>query len=118
MANFEIAQIENRPEAILIVLGEKAQGGEEAVEFSSALNELVEKGVEFVILDLGKVKVMNSSGLGMIVGGLNSLKKNKANMALINVPDKIMELLKTTRLDKVLKTFNDKEQALKSFSNT
>ncbi len=41
------------------------------------MHKLIDEGKTRVVLDLGGVKFMNSSGLGMLIGGLTTIKKPK-----------------------------------------
>ncbi|OGU13221.1 MAG: hypothetical protein A2X61_05325 [Ignavibacteria bacterium GWB2_35_12] len=108
--------IEGKPQIASIELNEQVLGGNDALEFSAILYELFDKGLTCVIVDLNKVKVMNSSGLGMMVSGLSSLRKNNIQMALVSVPSKVMSLLVMTHLDKVFQIHNNLEEAYEKYS--
>lgn len=110
----QIKVIENKLGVVTIALGENVHGGNEAVEFSAKLIELSHDYVKYVIIDLRNVKMMNSSGLGMLVAGLNTLKKANITMYLAGVTEKIEHLLRMTHLDKVFKTFIDYDDAVES----
>ena len=97
-----------------VKLGENVLGGNDALLFTSCLNEISQKGVKFVIIDLKSVDVMNSSGLGMLVSGLSTLKKHEIEMVLVSVPHKVKNLLKMTHLDKIFKIFNNIEDAVEA----
>jgi anti-sigma B factor antagonist len=112
MSNYNYVINENKPQLVKIELNEQVLGGSDALEFSSLLHELSEKNIKYVAADLNKVQIMNSSGLGMLVSGLTSLKKNNINFILVSVPQKIMSLLLMTHLDKVFRIFDDEKQAL------
>lgn len=97
----------------LISIGENLVGGNEALKFSNTLIDLVKQNYKTIILDLQKVKIINSSGIGMLVSGLTTLKKNNASLILIKMPDKIQSLLKMTHLDQVFTTYSNLDEALK-----
>ncbi len=85
-----------------IKLPEKVLGGGEAVEFSTLAQQyLNDAQYSKIIVDLGEVNVMNSSGLGMLVAAYTTATKLKKSVNFINIPDKIMSLLKMTHLDKI-----------------
>ncbi|MBI5324802.1 MAG: STAS domain-containing protein [Ignavibacteriae bacterium] len=107
---------EVKPDTASIELNEQVLGGNDALEFSSKLYETFDKGINSVIIDLSKVQVMNSSGLGMLVSGLSSLRKNNIQMVLASVPDKVMSLLRMTHLDKVFQIYNNIQDAYDKFS--
>ena len=93
------------PKVAIIQLKEQVLGGNDAMYFSSKLEEIATKGVNFVIADLSAVSLMNSSGLGMMVAGLSTLRKYKINFVLASVPDKVNSLLEMTHLNKVFKIY-------------
>ena len=97
-----------------VSLGESVLGGNEALNFSSSLLELNQKKVKNVIVDLQNVKLINSSGIGMLVSGLTTLKKNDANLILVGLSDKIKSLLKMTHLDKIFPTYDNVDEAIRS----
>lgn len=103
---------ENSPHIADLTLGVQALGGNDALAFASKLEELaVLPEIRYAIIDLRFVEVMNSSGLGMLVSGLNSMKKHNKSLILANTPDKVMKLLKMTHLDKVFELFETLEDA-------
>ncbi len=95
----------------VIKLGKSVLGGNEAFGFTSTLHELIEKEIKSVIVDLADVELINSSGLGMLVSGLSTLRKHGIPLKLASVPEKVLELLTMTHLDKVFKIFDTVETA-------
>ena len=59
---------------------------------------------------------MNSSGLGMLIGGLTTMKKAEGNLKLANVTDKIQSLLVITKLITIFEFYNSVDEAAKSYS--
>ena len=76
-------------------------GGVEAVEFSNKVRTAAESGVKKLVVDMSNVEVMNSSGLGMLVAALSTMRKFGGAITFVSVPDKVMTLLKMTHLDSV-----------------
>ena len=68
------------------------------------------------IIDLANVKFMNSSGLGMMIGGLTSVKKANGRLVLANVTDKIESLLMITKLITIFETSESVDKAVQLFS--
>lgn len=110
---YYIQDLEGSPGFGLVEVGEKALGGQDAMEFTSGLHDVDPEKVKVLLVDLSENKYMNSSGLGMLVGGLSSMKKKGIKLALVNIPPKVKELLKMTHLEKVFKTYDDIESAVK-----
>lgn len=97
----------------IIELPPMVLGGNDAMAFTSTLQILVAKNVESVIVDLAKVELINSSGLGMLVSGLSSLRKQNISFGLADVPDKVSKLLQMTHLDKVFQIYPNLAEAMK-----
>lgn len=105
---------ENNSSIAIIELGAKVLGGSDSLSFNSLLEELNEKGVSYFIINLEKVEIMNSSGLGMLVGALSNMKKRNARLALLSVPEKFRNLLSMTHLNQVFEIFDSEEKAIKA----
>jgi anti-sigma B factor antagonist len=67
------------------------------------------------VVDLGAVKHMNSSGLGMLVGALTSARSGGGDLRLARASGRIETLLRTTRLLDVFQTFDRVDDAVASF---
>jgi anti-sigma B factor antagonist len=62
------------------------------------------------------VEWMNSTGLGILISGLTTLRNNGGELKLACVTDKIQSLLTITKLITVFENFDTIEDAVKSFS--
>ena len=73
MSTFQV----NNPsaETTVIAFGEEVLGGAEALELTSLVREACAGEGAVVVFDLERVRVMNSSGLGMLVGALATVRK-------------------------------------------
>jgi anti-sigma B factor antagonist len=111
---YEVDFVNDDKTVARIALGEKVLGGNDAMNFSSKLHELFDKDVRCLVADLEDVELINSSGLGMLVSGLSTLRKQEIHFALANVPGKVMNLLKMTHLDKVFSIYSTVGEASKN----
>jgi len=68
-----------------------------------------------VVLNLSKVNWINSTGLGVLVSGFHTLKKNGGIMKICDVSDRIDNILNVTQLKLVFETYETVEQAIESF---
>lgn len=87
-----------QPGVAVIAFGDHAIGGPDAVELSTMIREVAAQGATTVVLDLARVTVMNSSGLGMLVSARATATSLGAAVRLCNVPPKVMDLLEMTQL--------------------
>jgi anti-sigma B factor antagonist len=90
-------------------------GGPDATVLNDKLHELIEAGQTKVVADLGKVNWMNSSGLGILIGGLTTMRNSGGDLKLANITEKIQSLLMITRLLTVFETFETVDKAVDSF---
>ncbi|MDP3829745.1 MAG: STAS domain-containing protein, partial [Ignavibacteriaceae bacterium] len=88
----------------------------DAGELSETLRKLLAEGKKNIVFDLADVKFMNSSGLGMLISGLTTVKKEEGVLKLANVTEKIESLLMITKLISIFDHYDSVENAVKSFS--
>ena len=100
---------------VVLELSGKVMGGPDANLLSEKLHELVDKKKTKVVADLSKVSWMNSSGLGILIGGLTTMRNNNGDLKLINVTERIKSLLIITKLITIFETFESIDDALASF---
>jgi len=100
---------------IILQLSGKIMGGPDATLLNDKLYELIETGKTKVVADLEKVTWMNSSGLGILIGGLTTMRNNGGDLKLANVTERIQSLLMITKLLTVFETFDSVEKAVESF---
>ena len=100
---------------VVLELSGKLMGGPDATLLSEKLHNLVDQKKTKVIADLGKVSWMNSSGLGILIGGLTTMRNSGGDLKLTNVTGKIESLLIITKLIKVFDNFNNIDEGVDSF---
>jgi anti-sigma B factor antagonist len=100
---------------VVLELSGKVMGGPDANLLSEKLHELVDNKKTKVVADLGKVSWMNSSGLGILIGGLTTMRNNNGDLKLINVTERIKSLLIITKLITIFETFESLDEAVDSF---
>jgi anti-sigma B factor antagonist len=100
------------PTLTLVHLSGHITGGPQAVEFSTHLTEHIANGITTVVVDMTGITLINSSGLGMLVGGLTTMRKAGGTMRFAGVPPNVMNLLEMTRLNTVFEIYPTLEEAL------
>ncbi|MGD8305813.1 MAG: STAS domain-containing protein [Ignavibacteria bacterium] len=109
-------KVKEKYEAVILELKGNVMGGEDTKDFNELLHKLIDDGKKNMIVDLSDVKFMNSSGLGMLIGGLTTIKKADGRLILANVTDKIESLLIITKLITIFETAKDVDEAAKTFA--
>jgi len=89
--------------------------GEGSVQLREAVRRLLEQGHKNLLIDLGKVDYVDSSGIGELVSCYTTTKNQAGQLKLLNLTKKIKDLLSITKLLTVFETFEDEGEALKSF---
>ena len=109
--------VEERYNSVVIQLKGNVMGGPAVVSLNEKLHELIDEGKTNIVVDLGKVKFMNSSGLGMLIGALTTMRKAGGDLRIANATDKIESLLVITKLITVFQNFKSLDEAIKSFED-
>lgn len=108
---------EMKGDVLVIALHGKVIGGPELVEVKDAFQKAVDQDRLKVLLDLGKVSWMDSSGLGVIVSGHTTLSRAHGALRILNATKKIHELFIITKLITIFETYTDEQEALNSFGD-
>ncbi len=103
--------------AVVIELKGNVMGGDDTKDFNDLLHKLLDEEKKNIVVDLSDVKFMNSSGLGMLIGGLTTMKKAEGQLKLARTTEKIESLLVITKLIQIFDSYDSVEEAIKSFSN-
>ena len=72
--------------------------GEGSVQIRDAIRDLIGKGQKNVLLNLGDVNYIDSSGLGELVGAYTTCKNQGAALKLLKLTKKVHDLLQLTKL--------------------
>ena len=80
------------------------------------LAEMSEDQKPKVILNLSKVSMMDSSGLGVLVSSYTSVQKKGGRLALAGLGKGLQNLIAITKLTRVFDVYENEDEALKSFA--
>lgn len=116
MSSLSITQRPVRDIVILDLEG-KILLGETNRQLHEALRQLVTEGKKKVILNLEKVSVIDSSGLGEIVAGFSTLVKAGGALKLVNMPARVTDIMTVTKLYTVFDVYDTEEAGIESFGN-
>ena len=106
----------DNPEFAVMTLNRQVLGGNDGILFSSRLTEISDMKVKHLVIDMKNVEAMNSSGLGMLVGGLATLRKYYIGVILVAIPEKILKILQVTHLDKVFVIRDSVDKVLEEYN--
>ncbi|HEY0366153.1 MAG TPA: STAS domain-containing protein, partial [Pyrinomonadaceae bacterium] len=89
--------------------------GEGAVSLRDSIRTLADQGKKKVLLNLAGVKYMDSSGIGELIANYTTITRQGGQLKLLNLTDRIQNLLVITKLLTVFDSYDNEAEALKSF---
>ena len=92
--------------------------GEESAAVRDMVCGLLSKGNKHILLNLGDVHYIDSSGLGALVSSFASARKQGGELKLLNLTDRVTDLMQMTKLYTVFDVKNDEAVAVKSFGQS
>lgn len=92
--------------------------GDSSETLRAAIKELIENGRTRVLLHLGGVHQVDSSGLGSLVAAYTGLQKCGGDLRLVHLSERLENLMVMTKLLTVFDTYEDEAVALESFRRT
>ena len=101
--------------AVLVPKG-KLMGGPDSFGLHDKVHSLIDDGINQVVIDLAKVKWVNSSGLGTLMACLTTLRNANGDLKLANVSRKTESLLLITKLITVFEAYDSVNRAINSFA--
>jgi anti-sigma B factor antagonist len=107
--------VKNESGVLILTLQGDLMGGPEIESFHNLILEAIEKEQIHVVADLSQVHWMNSSGLGMLIRGMISLRSSSGDLRLANISERLQRPLEITRMDKVFQQYNSVAEAVTSF---
>ncbi len=89
--------------------------GDGSALLRKTLRDLLEEKRTRIVLNLGDVDYIDSSGIGELVSGFTSVKNRGGELKLLNLTKKVHDLLQITKLYTVFDVHSDEQAAVRSF---
>jgi anti-sigma B factor antagonist len=86
------------------------------VTLRDAVRDLLSKGSKKILLNLGDVTYIDSSGIGELVSAFTTVKNQGGDLKLLNLTKKVHDLLQITKLYTVFDVKDDEASAVASFA--
>ncbi len=90
--------------------------GEGSSNLREGIRDLVTKGHKKLLLNLGDVSYIDSSGIGELVSGFTSVANQGGHLKLLHLTKRVRDLLQITKLYTVFEVYDDEAAAVRSFS--
>ena len=114
MAELDLKERQAGDVTILDLSGE-VRIGDSSVALRDSIRNLADHGKKKVLLNLGGVKYIDSSGIGELIANYTTLKRGGGQLKLLNLTDRVQNLLVITKLLTVFDAYDNEAEALKSF---
>ncbi len=101
----------------ILEISGKIMGGPDAEQFHGLIKELLTNGKTKLLVNLGRVNWINSTGLGILIAGYTSVKDAGGQFKLLNVSERIDSILMVTKLAGIFESYDDMSEALASFGD-
>ncbi|HUJ23148.1 MAG TPA: STAS domain-containing protein [Bryobacteraceae bacterium] len=90
--------------------------GEGSSALRDTLRDMVSKGHKKILLNLGEVSYIDSSGIGELVSGFTTVANQGGQMKLLGLTKRVKDLLQITKLYTVFDVHDDEAGAIRSFA--
>ena len=114
MAELDVKERQAGDVTILDLTGD-VRIGEGAVALRDSIRNLADQGKKKVLLNLAGVKYMDSTGVGELIANYTTISRQGGQLKLLNLTDRIQNLLVITKLLTVFDSYDNEAEALKSF---
>ena len=114
MAELEVTERQAGDVTILDMNGSVRMGGG-AISLRNSIRGLIDGGKKKILLNLGGVKNIDSSGIGELIANYTTVSRDGGQLKLLNLTDKIQNLLVITKLLTVFDSYDNETDALNSF---
>lgn len=90
--------------------------GEGSSAFRDTIRDLTTRGDRKILLNLGDVTYIDSSGIGELVSAFTTVTNQSGQLKLLNLSKRVQDLLQITKLYTVFEVFEDETVAVRSFA--
>ena len=114
MAELDLKERQAGDVTILDLSGE-VRIGDSSVALRNSVRNLADQGKKKLLLNLAGVKYIDSTGIGELIANYTTVKRQGGQLKLLNLTDRIQNLLVITKLLTVFDAYDNEAEALKSF---
>jgi anti-sigma B factor antagonist len=99
----------------VVDIGGRITLGEGSALLRTTIRDLLAEGRNKIVLNLGDVNYIDSSGIGELVTGFTTVKKSGGDLKLLHLTKKVHDILQLTKLFTVFEVFSDENVVVQSF---
>jgi anti-sigma B factor antagonist len=100
----------------IVDLSGKIALGEGSALLRKTIRDLLEGGQTRILLNLGDVNYIDSSGIGELVSAFTAVRSRTGELKLLNLTKKVHDLLQLTKLFTVFEVYSEEGTAVRSYN--
>jgi len=104
-------------DVLIISVEGEIMGDTKEEKFRNFIYEAVKNDQTNIVVDLAHAKLMNSSGLGMLISALTTARSSGGDLRLANVSERVRRPIEITKLDAVFVFYDSVQAAVESFKS-
>jgi len=108
-------ETEQKNNYVIIKLKGNLIEGPKSDEFNKIIHQLIDDNKTYLIIDLGNVSYVNSTGLSILYNAHSAIKNVGGKMKLVSLNKKMQNLISITKLNTIFDVYDSEEIAAKSF---
>jgi len=108
-------QVEKREDVAVITVKGNLMGGRESDAVYEKVKQLLSAGTKHFVVDLSRVKWMNSQGLGSLMACLTSSRNMEGDLKITGATEKVKSILMVTKLMTIFEHFDSVDAAVQSY---
>jgi len=93
------------------------KGGQEVMQLHSIIKKCMDDKIGKIVVDLKGVEWMGSVGIGILICCLTAVKNAGGDLRLSSLSNKVNDLLRITKLEKIFDVYPDIQNAVKSYGD-
>ena len=90
-------------------------GDSDTDEVREKVKTMIDSGIRHIVIDLARVRWMNSRGVGMLMACYSTIYPAEGKIALTRIPEKVLSIMRITRVDALFDHFDSIRQAVKNY---
>ena len=102
-------------DVLVIEIKGEIMGGADSESFRDIIYNAIEDDKVCVVADLARATWMNSSGLGVLISGLTTVRSSGGDLRLANITERVRRPLEITKLESVFLIYDSVADAVDSF---
>ncbi len=104
-----------KDDIVVITVNEERMDAHNSGDLKERMLQIFDEGKANLVIDLGTVRFIDSSGLGALVSGFKNASAREGNLKLCCLQPQVRSMFELTRLHRVFEIFTTAEEALGSF---